>query len=159
MKSGAPDPNELSDLIAQATQGSVPRAPEEPQPSPQSARRKAGFLAVLMVVLVSSTAWVSIEMNREPNPFTPEREAMGLKALMFTTIGSLEDHRAEFGRYPGDLESVFLDEEEYAYTPQGDSFELVGRISNRNLVVEFNSGDDLAPYELAFQSAMRREQT
>ena len=127
MQSGAPDPNELSGLIAQASRGSTPKGPEAPEPSPQSTQRKAGFLAVLMVVLVSSTAWVSIEMNREPNPFTPEREEMGLKALMFTTIGSLEDHRAEFGSYPADLESLFLDEEEYAYTGQGDSFVLVGR--------------------------------
>lgn len=159
MRSEVPDSDELSALIAQASQGALPTRPAEPVSEPPPNGRKAGFLAVLMVVLISSTAWISIEANREPNPFTQEREENGLRAMMLITIETLEEHLGEFGRYPSDLVSVALDEEEYSYRLVGNTFELIGRLPHRNLEVAFQSGDDLTPFVVAMESTRMRNQT
>jgi hypothetical protein len=150
------DQRELQELIAKASQGGLPTRPQEPEEPPESRRRKVTFLTFLMVLLVGTTAWVSIEANREPNPFTPAREEMGLRAMMYITIETLEGHREATGSYPGDLLAVDSEEEGLTYKRLGDGYELIGRLPHRNVEIAFRPGDDLTPYEIALDRASRR---
>lgn len=104
------------------------------------------FLSILLAALAVSATWYSVEVNREPSPFTHEGSVAGLRVSMYLAILGIEQFRHAYGRTPPYLEGVGVDDARLSYVVRPQGYELVGTLPHEGVRLVYQRGDDLGPY-------------
>ena len=108
---------------------------------------------VVSAFLFALVLWWDVRQFSEvPFVFTPEEEMDGVLATLYLTIQGIEAYHDSAGSYQSDLESLGLDDEELAYSPRQDGYELTDAAADQSLL--YRRGDDLTPYQEALNAVL-----
>lgn len=129
------------------------------RPGPPTPRWQPALLVVLALAFLAVAVWNGRWYTEVRSPaFSSAELEDGLRATIFLTALSLEDHRARTGLYPASLADAGLDAPGLEYRRHEGGYLLEAR--GAGVEVSYRSGQDLRPFETAldrvFLPARRR---
>lgn len=123
------------------------------RPSPTRPRSWVPVLVPLLVILAGLLGWNIHRAVRELEVFTPEEEHAAELFTIYLVQQAIESYRDSTGSLPQNLAVLGAEDEGVNYVVNDTAYAL--RINESSAPISYRSGQDVSPFEAAYERLMR----
>lgn len=110
-------------------------------------RTSLRYTLPLVALLAALAAWLGLRPTTPPEVLTPREQDASQRLTIYLTAQAVQHYRDSTGVLPPSLGPLGLAEDGVAYEPRDSAYVL--RVTATLHVLEYRSGDDLAPFAAA----------
>ena len=115
---------------------------------PRSPKTRLPMVLFLLPIAIGLTTWNVLQSIEETEVFTPEEEIASAQFTIYLAASSIESFRDSTGSLPEGLYVVDADDDGITYLPNTSTYALSASVADQHIT--YKAGDDLAPYQRAF---------
>lgn len=124
-------------------------AEEAARPPPARRRSRIPILVPLLVILAGLVSWNIHRAVREVEVFPPAEVRAADLFTIYLIQQAIQSYRDSTGQLPPDLAVLGVDDEGVNYTVRDRTYVL--SIANDSLPISYRSGQDVSPFETAYE--------